>query len=82
MTLLVENICSEKGLEFLLDLIVEGKHESTTGTSDDVRKATFEKSICSLSLVDLLHAINSTVVKLLFASRSHHKSSSDGIQWV
>jgi len=73
--------CSSEGG---LDLVVEDKDESTTGTSDNVGKATLEEGSTTLILVDLLEAVHGTVVKLVLASLtgSHHKSSSDGIERV
>jgi len=67
-----------------LDLFVEGEDEGTTGTSDDVRQATLEEGSSTLLLQDFLDAVHGTIIEFLitFLSRSHHKSSSNGIEWV
>ena len=71
-------------LEHCLDLIVEDENESTTGTSEDVGKASLEESSTSLIGVDLLDAIESSVMHGISSSLScvHHESSSHGIERV
>jgi hypothetical protein len=67
-----------------LDLVVEDENESTSGSSEDVGKASLEESSSSLLLVDLLEAIHGSVVHLVGTSLTsgHHESTSDGIKWV
>ena len=67
-----------------MDLIVEDENESTSSSSEDVRKASLEESFTSLIFVDLLEAVHGTVVHLVGSSftGSHHESSSDGIKWI
>tara|TARA_B110000285_G_scaffold95340_1_gene108749 strand:- start:103 stop:903 length:801 start_codon:yes stop_codon:yes gene_type:complete len=70
--------------EVSLDLIVENEDESTTGSSEDVGKASLEESFTSLIFVDLLEAVHGSVVHLVGSgfTGSHHESSSDGIKWI
>jgi hypothetical protein len=67
-----------------LDFIVENEDESTSGSSEDVGKATLEESFTSLIFVDLREAIHGTVVHFVGSgfTGSHHESSSDGIKWI
>jgi hypothetical protein len=67
-----------------LDLIVENEDESTTGSSEDVGKASLEESFTSFILVDLGEAIHGTCVHSVGSgfTGSHHESSSDGIKWI
>lgn len=70
--------------EVSLDLIVENEDESTTGSSEDVGKASLEESFTSFILVDLGEAVHGTVVHSVGSgfTGSHHESSSDGIKWI
>jgi hypothetical protein len=70
--------------EVSLDLIVENEDESTTGSSEDVGKASLEESFTTFILVDLGEAVHGTVVHSIGSSftGSHHESSSDGIKWI
>ena len=67
-----------------LNLVVEDKNESTTGSSEDVRKASLEEGSSTFVMVDLLEAINGSVIHGVGSSLSgvHHESSSNGIEWV
>ena len=71
-------------LEHVLDLVVEDESKSTTCTSEDVAKASLEESSTSLIGVDLLEAIESSVIHGFDSSLSgvHHESSSHGIERV
>ena len=68
--------------EVSLDLGVESKHKSTTGSSDDVGERSLEESSGSFVSGNLGEAVQGTIVHLLGSSRVHHESSSDGIEWV
>jgi hypothetical protein len=66
------------------NFIVENKDESSSGTSEDVGKATLEESGWAFVFEDLLEAVHGTIVHLIFSgfTSSHHESSSDGIEWI
>lgn len=68
--------------EISLDLVVEDEDQSTTGTSDDVGKATLEECTGSLILIDLFEAVHGTRVHLFLSTGSHHESTSDGIKRI
>jgi len=70
--------------EELLDFIVEDENESTTGSSEDVGKASLEESSTTFISVDLLEAIHGSGVHSVGAgfTSGHHESSSDGIEWI
>lgn len=78
------NWCFFLSHEECSNLIVENEDESTTGTSKDVGKASLEESGWTFVCEDLLEAVHSTIVHLVFSSLtgSHHESSSHGIEWV
>jgi hypothetical protein len=67
-----------------LELIVEDKNKSATGSSDDVREASLEESSWSLVLEDLVEAIDGSVIHAVGSGFTsvHHESSSHGIEWV
>ena len=67
-----------------LNLVVEHKYESATSSSENVREASLEESSATLISVDLLEAIDGTVIHGVSSSLSgvHHESSSNGIEWV
>jgi len=67
-----------------LDFIVENENESTTGSSEDVGKASLEESFTTFILVDLREAVHGTSVHSVGSgfTGSHHESTSDGIKWV
>jgi len=71
-------------VEHGLELVVEDEHESSTGSSEDVGKATLEEGSWSLVLEDLLEAVHGSIVHGVSTGLSsvHHESSSDGIKWV
>ena len=73
---------SHERIKLLLNLIVEGKHQGTSSSSDDIREATLEEGCGTLLFVDFGEAIHGTIVHLLTLSRGHHESSSHGIKWV
>ena len=72
------------GCKVVLNLIVEDKNESTTGSSDDVWETSLEESSWSFISEDLLEAVHGTIVKFVSSSLSwgHHESTSNGIKWV
>jgi hypothetical protein len=67
-----------------LEIVAEDEHESTTGSSEDVGKATLEEGSWSLVLENLLEAVHGSIVHGISTGLSsvHHESSSDGIKWV
>lgn len=71
-------------VEHGLELVVEDEDESSTGSSEDVGKATLEESSWSLVLEDLLEAVHGSIVHGISSllSSVHHESSSHGIKWV
>ena len=71
-------------VEHGLELVVEDEHESSTGSSEDVGKATLEEGSWSLVLEDLPEAVHGSIVHGVSTGLSsvHHESSSDGIKWV
>jgi len=67
-----------------LEFVVEDEHESSTGSSEDVGKATLEEGSWSFVLEDLLEAVHGSIVHGIstLLSSVHHESSSHGIKWV
>lgn len=74
--------CSDT--EVGLDLVVEDKHESSTGSSDDVGEGSLEEGLGALVLENLVEAIDGTSVHdlTLASSRLHHESSSHGVEGI
>jgi len=67
-----------------LELVVENENESTTGSSDNVGKASLEEGSWSFVLEDLGKAIHGSIIHAVGSGFTsvHHESSSDGIEWV
>lgn len=61
-SVVVLGMCSDK---HSLDLVVEGQHEGTTSTSEDVGQASLEEGLSTLITVDLSEAVHGASVHLL-----------------
>jgi hypothetical protein len=62
-------------------LIVDGQHTSTSDTTEDVGTSTLEEGSDTLLGNDLATSIEGRLV-LDGLTRSHHHTTTDGVQWV
>lgn len=69
-------------LKELLDFVVDGQDEGSSGSTEDVGEGSLEHSGHSFVLDDLLCAIEGVFVEDILASRLHHHTTTNSVPWV
>ena len=65
----------------LLEFVVEGQHTSTSNTTENVSTSTLEEGLGALLGNNLGTGIEHGLI-VNRSTRSHHHTTTDGIQWV
>jgi len=65
----------------LLKLVVEGQHTSTSDTTENVGTSALEEGLGTLLGNDLRASVEHGLI-VNGSTRSHHHTTTDGIQWV
>ena len=69
-------------LEELLDFVVDGQDEGSSGSTEHVGEGSLEHGGDSFVLDDLLGAIEGVFVEDVLASRLHHHTTTNSVPWV
>jgi hypothetical protein len=74
----------KRGLEKRLDLVVENKHKSATGTTEDVGECALEEGTSALVLGDGGPAVHRALVHDvgLGPARLHHHATTHGVEGI
>ena len=69
-------------LDVLLDFIVESQDKSATGSTENVGEGSLEEGASTFGLGDLDPAVEGVLVDDVFATRLHHHTTTDSVEWV